>query len=509
MRINRLIGALCLGFAFVVFSPQPLFARGTCSSCGGSNLARDVNKAMNRILEVLYRKSERRLPGAPIKLNLGALEGAVQIRVRNLNKSFKGAIRVDGQNIYINNPQASGVVEVTEFRGDPSTGLVDFVVPGVDQEPDLQLIQDLSHEICRTNPVECPPELENRYLISAGITEMVKTDVLLIAMVHQIKNEAMRLNAARSGVASNPCVDTLKADRKEIEKLETLSADLAQVARGVIPHDVKGENNFATNGQLAADIEAAISAPDQAQCETIRSTLIASGLIIPETPSCRTGSSSCRSRIGCDSRQFEFLFYSKGQAILRGLPITPESCRQAVNALYSSAVSGRGVESLGGYCEDVPGVPGMERLVFDTLTSQNGTDSLVMTKDVAACAFARDALINTGLGVELKPVKCRQMGISGPDFGPENAALELMIENPYSVHHFEGRSLISKRDCEHARDALSQLMLENDSRMGRVQFLLECHGVKDPGMASVRIHIRAPSSLKDLNRPPGAPGTGA
>lgn len=219
-------------------------------------------------------------------------------------------------------------------------------------------------------------------------------------------------------------------------------------------------------------VETALFAADRKSCEKVRSALVSSGLIsfgqiAPGTPDCT------RSYSNWGDQKEQFLFDIENNAVLRGHPIDAESCVLAARALYSAVKNGPG--DLAGDCEGVPGQPGMRRIVLISRGNQDGTFSQIITRDLPSCVAAFNAIIDSGIGVTIRPDVCRKMNATGPDYGPENAALGFDIEKPYEKHSFEARRLIPTEDCRKARDVLTTTtMLENDARLGTVHVVAEC-----------------------------------
>ena len=97
-------------------------------------------------------------------------------------------------------------------------------------------------------------------------------------------------------------------------------------------------------------------------------------------------------------------------------------------SIYSSVENSENSVPLAGYCDPAQ-EPGKSRIVVIADKAITGTDSLIAFPDIASCELARNAIIDSGLGVQLRPADCRIS--QDPQI---KVALEFMISNPYSSH---------------------------------------------------------------------------
>lgn len=479
--------ALALSALLFFSSGTRAHAGGSCSGCSGSGLTHAVNQAMNRILEVLYQQSRRSEPGAPIRLDLGPLNGMIQIRVHDLNKSFHGAVRVVGDSILIHNPKVAGETEEAEFKGDPSTGLVNFVPNSIRLKSDAELIEEFAHEICRTNLNECPPRLENRWLIEKAIANRVKDDPFLHQYVQEVREQADRLRQIEGGSseAPEPCWPRSGgASRTEIPggaALRAIRHDLDPVAHQLIQGSSSSQDNLLSSLSSKTswlNAEATLTTETTGECVTTRDALVASGLAVP-------------GGLGCtEIKNPTLTFFTGRHVVLRGAPIDASSCKVAARALYHAVFNHGLIDSLIAYCEDVSGLPGRQQLVLDSLHNQEGMDSLLYTQDLTTCNITRNALIDSGLGVELYPGSCsiqdtRDEG--GPPLG--SGRIEFDIKDAYRDRLLAGRTWIPARSCEAARKALSATLTVNDGELSPIGIIVACEPGPQPDLARMRVRI--------------------
>jgi hypothetical protein len=206
----------------------------------------------------------------------------------------------------------------------------------------------------------------------------------------------------------------------------------------------------ASDGSLPPnEVEGAIAAASQSECEGLQETLIQSGVDLAVSNQCFFSAAN----------EFSFLFdVRRDLGLVQGPNAIPtNSCKKLAHALVIAPFNDTDsqFDNAEGYCEPTPQNPNLSHL-FVTFDRDLRQEMVMTVRDLATCYAISNALIDSGIDVEIKPIDCW----SGSGNNSNSGARARF----YTKESMAGKSItapvaIPSNQCAKLRDSMSAPVL--------------------------------------------------